>query len=380
MKGLPRRDRLHVKRSTPPALAYLERELDRLAEAGLLRERPSAVSRPRPSFCSNDYLGLTEPTAGGPPNGAGASRLVAGEQESHVALEKEIAGWLRLDDALVFTSGYAANVGTLPALAADAADLVLSDALNHASLVDGCRLARAETQIYPHLDLGAVERLLERGAGRRIFVVTESYFSMDADAPDLGALRRLCDRHGAALVVDEAHALGVLGPEGRGLLAAAGVAADVTIGTLGKALGAGGAFVAGGPSLIAWLWNRARSFVFSTGLSPLLCEAARSALLRSRADTTLRTRALARASELRSGLGGLGLEPLGFGHIVPWVVGDASAAVRIAQALRAKGLDVQAIRPPSVPPGTARLRFTASAMQSPEDVERLIAALRPLVS
>lgn len=367
-----------MKRRPPSGLAHLEGELAALADAGLLRERPEPYRVDQVSFCSNDYLGLAAPNGRGHPFGSGAARLVAGEHVEHRSFEGALAGWLGVEAALLFTSGYAANVGLIPALANGPKDLVLSDALNHASIVDGCRLARAETRIYPHLDIPAVDSLLRLSDARRRWVITESYFSMDADSPDLRELRRVCDEHGAALVVDEAHSLGVLGPEGRGLLPAAEVRADAAVGTLGKAFGGGGAFVAGCDALVAWLWNRARSFVFSTGLSPALAAAGHAALDRFRADETLRIATLARAEQLRLGLRALGHTPLGYGHIVPWLIGDSREATRIADALRAHGFGVQAIRPPSVPPGTARLRLTASARQSPEDVERLLFAIGKL--
>ncbi len=364
-----------MKRSAQ-ALDYLEHELALLAQEGLLRGRPPPRRRGDASYCSNDYLGLAFGPDAEPAYGAGASRLVSGEHAEHAALEAALGRWLQVESALLFTSGYAANVGIIPALASSASDEVLSDALNHASIVDGCRLSRARTTVYPHLDVAAVRSLLERRstAGRR-WVVTESYFSMDADSPDLRALRAACDDHGAALIVDEAHAVGVLGPEGRGLCAAAGVVPDVLVGTMGKALGAGGAFVAGSEALVAWLWNRARSFVFSTGLSPAIAEAARGALERAMRDTALRGRVAERAAELRAGLERLGLSPLGYGHVVPLVLGESAEAVRVAEHLQSRGFAVRAIRPPTVQAGTARIRFTATAAQSSEDVRRLIAAL-----
>lgn len=366
-----------ARSGTPPPLTHLVDALGGLAKADLLRERP-----PHPvggvSFCSNDYLGLASRVVGGVSAGAGASRLVAGEHPEHRALEGRLAGWLGVEACLLFTSGYAANVGVVSALADAPEDLILSDALNHASIVDGCRLSRAEVIVYPHLDLSAVEGHLRRRRRRRAWVITESYFSMDADSPDLPALRRLCDEHGAALIVDEAHALGVLGPGGRGLLAASQVQAEVTIGTLGKAFGGGGAFVGGCPALIAWLWNRARTFVFSTGLSPVLARAGREALEAVEGDPSLREQALERAGDLRGGLARLGHRVLGYGHIVPWVVGDARAAMTFATQLQREGLAVQAIRPPSVPAGTSRLRLTASASQSRPDVARLVEAIARL--
>ncbi len=290
-------------------------------------------------------------------------------------LERALASWLEAESALLFTSGYAANVGLIPALADSPTDLVLSDALNHASIVDGSRLARAQTTVFPHLDVDRVRKLLRGSSARRTWVVTESYFSMDADTPDLAQLRAVCDEYGAALVVDEAHALGVLGPEGRGLCAEAGVEPDVLVGTLGKALGTGGAFVVGCEDLVRWLWNRARSFVFSTGLSPALAASALHSLRRVQADATLRATTQQRAIQLRAGLARLGLTALGYGHVVPVIIGDCRAAVRVADALQLDGFSVRAIRPPSVPSGTARIRFTASAAQQPEDIERLLQAL-----
>jgi 8-amino-7-oxononanoate synthase len=373
-----------VKHPPPPALAFLGDALRRLEQSGLLRQRPPVLPEAGLVFCSNDYLGLASAGAGegGPfPGevssaalGASASRLVCGEHGEHVALERALADWLQTDAALVFTSGYAANVGVLSALAG-AEDVILSDALNHASIIDGARLARAEVVVYPHLDVDAVRAALAKVAGRRAWVVTESYFSMDADSPDLRALRRVCDEAGAALVVDEAHALGVLGPEGRGVCAEAGVRPDVLVGTLGKAFGASGALVAGCDELVAWLWNRARSFVFSTGLSPAVAEGARRRLERSRREPGLREAALARAAQLRAGLRAMGIEPRGHGVIVPWVIGDPRVALRVARELRESGLFVQAIRPPTVPEGTSRLRLTVSAAHSEADVDHLLLAL-----
>jgi 8-amino-7-oxononanoate synthase len=368
-----------VKHGTPPALRFLDDAIADADRAALLRTRPPPATGLEVTFCSNDYLGLAHRAP--PPSrpaGAGASRLVAGERTDHVELEGEVAQLVGLPAALVFTSGYAANLGLLSALAG-ADDLIVSDALNHASIVDGARLSRAKVIIVPHLDLAAVERALATTSRRRAFVVTESYFSMDADAPDLQGLRRVCDDHGAALVVDEAHALGVLGPSGAGLCAAAGIQPDAMTGTFGKSFGAGGAFVAGSPTLITWLWNRARSFVFSTGLSPAIAAAATANLRLARTEVHLRERTLSSATLFRDGLARLGVAPLGFGHVVPWVVGEPGAAVRASEALRADGIDVRAIRPPSVAPGTARLRFAMTATHRPADIERVLTAVERLL-
>jgi 8-amino-7-oxononanoate synthase len=369
----------HVKQGTPPGLGFLDDALASAARSNLLRIRRAPGSA-GPSFSSNDYLGLAARVLAGHPVGCGASRLISGEREEHVALERAAADLVGQPEALAFTSGYAANVGLLSSLARPG-DLVVSDALNHASIIDGIRLSRARTAIVPHLDLGAVESALRGGHdGRsgRAFVVTESYFSMDADAPDLRALRAVCDAHGAALIVDEAHALGALGPEGRGLCAQAGVVPDAVVGTFGKSFGAAGAFVAGCPALVSWLWNRARSFVFSTGMSPAVAAAALDGMLVAQREPVRRERLAAAASQLRAGLAALGVQARGFGHIVPWVVGDARDAVDLAAALQAAGVDARAIRPPSVPPGTARIRLTVTALHSPNDIERAVAAFARL--
>jgi 8-amino-7-oxononanoate synthase len=368
-----------VKRATPPGLGFLDRALAGAKERDLLRERPAPTDGRALSFCSNDYLGLAAEQAPPEASGAGASRLVTGDRPIHARLEEAAAELVGLPAALVFTSGYAANVGLMSALAGPG-DLVVSDTLNHASIIDGARLSRARVEVVPHLDVGAVEAALQGRTEGRAFVVTESYFSMDADAPDLAALRQVCDRHGAALLVDEAHALGVLGPGGRGLCAEAGVEVDAVVGTFGKAFGAGGAFVAGCPALVAWLWNRARSFVFSTGLSPTVAAAALQGLRLAHAQPERRRRVLAAATLLREGMARLGVQPAGFGHILPWVLGEPGRALRMAAALRERGLDVRAIRPPSVPTGTARIRLTVTAGHGSTDIEQALAELAAVLA
>jgi 8-amino-7-oxononanoate synthase len=363
-----------VKRETPPGLSFLDADLERARERSLLRERPAPSDARALSFGSNDYLGLATVLGPREASGAGASRLVTGDRPIHAQLEARAAELVRQPDALVFTSGYAANVGLLSALGGPG-DLVVSDALNHASIIDGARLSRARVEVVPHLDVGAVEGALAARTEARAFVVTESYFSMDADSPDLAALRGVCDRHGAALLVDEAHALGVLGPDGRGRCVEAGIEPDAVIGTFGKAFGAGGAFVAGCPALVAWLWNRARSFVFSTGLSPAVAAAALQGLHLAEAEPDRRRRVLAAARLLREGLVHLGVAPAGFGHVVPWVLGEPGRALRVAATLRDRGLDVRAIRPPSVPHGTARIRLTVTANHGPGDIENALGHL-----
>ena len=365
----------HVKRSTPPALAHLSASIEALGRKNLLRERHAPLDPTSVSFCSNDYLGLASvPLTGHTPRGAGASRLLAGERAAHGELERAIATWLHTEDALVFSSGYAANIGTVSALA-EPGDVIVSDALNHASLIDGCRLSKARTIIVPHLDLEAIADAISTASSGRAWVIVESYYGMDADSPNLRELRALCDATGAALIVDEAHALGVFGPDGRGLCAEQGVVPDVLIGPMGKSLGHCGAFVAGCRALTTWLWNRARSFVFSTGISPALAASARRALEQSIAEPWRRHTVLAHANHLRESLDAMGLTVLGYGHILPIVIGDAHAAVEAAAALSAHGLHVLAVRPPTVPHGTSRLRLTVTARHTDVHIENAIRAL-----
>jgi 8-amino-7-oxononanoate synthase len=368
----------------PDPLRHLDGELAALERRGLLRAPGTAVSAPADAvvLCSNDYLGYA--SEAWPEvhvrSGAGASRLVSGNDAAHEEAERAVAAWLGAEAALLFSSGYAANVGVLSALAGRD-DVIVSDALNHASIIDGCRLSGARVVVVPHADAGAVgEALAKAGGARRRWVVTEAYFSMDGDSPDLRRLRAVCDACDAALVVDEAHALGVFGPEGRGLCAALGVRPDVLVGTAGKALGLHGAFVVGSRQLRLWLWNRARSFVFSTGVVPGLAAAITARVRRARADEAGRTRLQVVGARVREGLLGLGVaSAAGEGPIIPWIVGEAGEAVALSRRLRERGVVVQAIRQPTVPEGTARLRVTVNAGLRDEEIERALAAFRVAV-
>lgn len=352
-------------------LPFLETELETLRARGQLR-----VPRTDDSllgFASNDYLGIGRSTPG--TWGATGSRLISGNHASLRGLEAELGRWLGYPAVLVFTSGYAANVGTLSALLGPD-DVVFSDALNHASLIDGIRLARTKVVVFPHNDLEALASHLGEAAGaRRRWVVTESYFSMDADGPDLGALRALCDRTQTLLYLDEAHALGVMGPAGRGLAAAADVTPDVFAGTLGKSLGGQGAFVAGAPELYDYLWNRARSFVFSTGLSPAVAAAVLARVPVVEAAHEARAVLQGRGEDFRVQLRAGGLAPLGHGPIVPLVFGSEAAALEIGARLAARGFHVQPIRPPTVAAGTSRVRVTLSSHETDAQVDALAAAL-----
>ncbi len=360
--------------------------------AGSSRVRPDVRGRSMLSFCSNDYLGLAShpalaaaaaEAAAREGFGASASRLVAGDLPSHRALEAALSRLLDRPAALVFPSGYQTNLGVLTGLVGRD-DLIVSDALNHASVVDGCRLSRARVSIYPHGDATAARRLLEDGRSlRRRLLVTESLFSMDGDAAPLAALADAAAATDSILVVDEAHAFGVLGPGGRGLCAAARVAPDVLIGTLGKAAGAAGGFVAGAAALRDLLVNRARTFIFTTALPPPAAAAATAAVEllgsaegdRRRADLTERRTQLGAALVAR----GLIATPA-IGPIQPIVLGSEARALAAAESLAARGLFVTAIRPPTVPVGSSRLRVTLSAAHEPEDVDRLVAALPEAVA
>lgn len=354
---------------------WAEARLDALRAAHRFRapiafdgDGPEGTVRGRPviSFASNDYLGLASHPAvraaaicaierfGA---GAMASRLIVGTRTLHCQLESALAAWKDAERALVFSSGYAANLGVLTTLGE--ADVTLfSDELNHASIIDGCRLAKARTVIYRHLDLDHLATALRQCAGRKI-VVTESVFSMDGDSAPLQQLAALCIQHGALLVLDEAHA--VLGPK---LQPVAGLQA-LHVGTLSKTLGALGGFVAGSSSLIELLINRARTFIFTTGLSPADTAAALAALQISESDAGARLRA--RLKSL--------IDMLRPGHpsaIVPIILGEDSAALAAAAELSESGIHVPAIRPPTVPMGTARLRVALSAAHT----EAMVAQLR----
>jgi 8-amino-7-oxononanoate synthase len=324
------------------------------------------------NFSSNDYLGLAadERVVAAARAaldvhglGAGASRLVVGDTTAHQSLERALARFEGTEAALLFNSGYAANVGALTALFGPG-DVLFSDALNHASLIDGCRLSRARVVVYPHRDVEALEALLRENPGVRRAVVTDTVFSMDGDRAPLAALREVCTRHGAALFVDEAHGTGVLGATGRGLCELEGVTPDVHVGTLSKALGSFGGFVCGSVALRELLLNRARTLIFSTALPAAVCVAAETALELVREGSLQR--------KLDSHRAAFGAAP---SAIVPVVYGSADGALAAAAALREAGFLVKAIRPPTVP--TSRLRISLSAAHSAADVAALWGLVDP---
>ena len=360
-------------------------------------ERRRALGRDRAihppagvDVCSNDYLGLrgdprlAEAAAAAARafgTGAGAARLLRGTSPLHDELEAALARWKGTEAGLLFNTGYQANATLIPALVG-AGDAVFSDALNHASLVDGCRMARAggaHLGIFAHREPADLETRLAAWrrtapSGALALVATDAVFSMDGDVADLPALLSLCERHEALLLIDEAHATGLLGTDGAGLaqLQCVHGRAPLVMGTLGKALGSFGAFVCCDAMLREHLVNTARGFIFSTALPPPVLGAALEGIRLARAEPWRRERALALADRLRAALG----QPSQPSAIVPVPVGADADAVRLAQALQARGFDVRAVRPPTVPAGSARLRITTGAHLEDGQVEGLIEALR----
>jgi 8-amino-7-oxononanoate synthase len=330
-------------------------------------------------LCSNDYLGLAadprvrEAAAEAALRwgaGAGASRLISGNMQPHRDLEARLSAFKGYERALLFGSGYLANTGTIAALAGPG-EVVFSDELNHASIIDGCRLARAETAIYRHSDIEHLESLLRGAAGAPALIVTDGVFSMDGDVAPLAELLALARRHGARLMVDEAHATGALGPGGRGAVAAAGLSGevDVVMGTLGKALGSYGAYVCANEETVDFLVNRARPFVFSTAPPPPVVGAARAALGVLEAEPERVDRLIANARALREGLAAEGLVAgASTTQIVPIEVGDAEPTMALCERALERGVFAQGIRPPTVPEGSSRLRFTVMATHEPGEL------------
>ncbi|WP_149183023.1 8-amino-7-oxononanoate synthase [Streptomyces sp. TRM49041] len=361
---------------------WTDTEARRRADAGLVR-----TLRPRPAdadvldLASNDYLGLTRhPEVTGAAAeaarrwGAGStgSRLVTGSTALHAELERELAAFCGFEAALVLSSGYAANLAALTALSARGS-LIVSDAGNHASIVDGCRLSRAETAVVPHTDPDAVRKTLGAHPGRRALVVSDSVFSVDGDAAPLGALAEACRAHGAALVVDDAHGLGVLGEGGRGALHEAGLAGApdvVATATLSKSLGSQGGAVLGPARVIDHLVNAARTFIFDTGLAPAAAGAALASLRLLRRTPGRAARARTVAATLHGRLTAAGLSAVRPDAAVVSVrAPSAEQAVRWAADCRTEGLAVGCFRPPSVPDGVSRLRLTARADLTEKEIE-----------
>jgi 8-amino-7-oxononanoate synthase len=379
-------------------LAWLDDEADRRARLGLTRRltphgpatpgRFERDGRTLVNFGSNDYLGLAaDPrlaraaaeaahTYGW---GAAASALVAGWTDAHQALADELAAFEDTEAIALFPTGFAANLGTIAALVGPG-DAVYADRLNHACLIDGAHLAGARLRIFPHRDADRLAALLDRDRDRfrRSLIATDGVFSMDGDLAPLPDLADLAARYGAILLVDEAHGTGVFGPDGRGAASACGVAhrVDVRVGTLSKALGSIGGFVAGARRLVDHLVNHARPLVYSTALPPPAAAAARAALAIARSEPWRRDRVHALASRLRSGLAAASIEVgPSTGPIVPVPMGDPRRALSVSSRLLDHGFFVPAIRPPTVPTGTSRLRISITAAHQETEIDKLISIL-----
>ncbi|KAF0217747.1 MAG: hypothetical protein FD174_3218 [Geobacteraceae bacterium] len=374
-------------------------ELESLREEGLFRtmrllegsqsSRVVLDGREALLLCSNNYLGLAAHPALKEAAvkaverygvGSGAARLVSGNMELHEALERRIAAFKGTEAALVFNSGYGANTGIIPAIAGKG-DVIFSDRLNHASIVDGALLSRARLVRYPHNDMAALKRLLTATPveGRRL-IVTDGVFSMDGDLARFTELVALKKEFGALLMVDDAHGTGVLGETGRGSAELCGVTADIDIqmGTLGKALGSFGAYVAASTEIIDYLVNRARSFIFSTSLPPAVLAASIAAidLVDSPSGRKLRERLAKNVRLFTDGLQAAGFDSMGSEtQIVPVFVGEAAQTMEFSSTLLDEGIYVQGIRPPTVPAGSCRLRCTVMATHTENDLEQAVAAI-----
>lgn len=377
------------------SLDFLGRELEALEGIGRLRTlrwlesplrgRVKMGGREVVLLCSNDYLGISQAPSlkeaalkafqewGA---GAPASRSISGSLLIHRQLEEELARLKGAEAALLFSTGYMANIGLLTTLVGEG-DLILSDQFNHASIVDGCRLSRAEVWVYRHRDMDHLEELLKRSRHRRRLIVTDGVFSMEGDIAPLPQLRELADRYGAILMVDDAHATGVLGPEGRGTAEHFGLLGrvEVQMGTLGKALGLMGAFAAGEQVLIDLLVNRARTFMYTTAPPPPLVGMVLEALRIMRSEPWRRERLWENTRRMRQGLKERGFQVLGSTPIIPVLVGEDRKTMEFSRRLLQRGVYVQGIRPPTVPEGSARLRISLSATHSSEDIELTLGAM-----
>jgi 8-amino-7-oxononanoate synthase len=374
----------------------LSAQLEELAGASLLRRRVILEGPQGPrvtvegleylAFCSNDYLGLAnDPRIGAAVVeavqrhgvGAGASHLVTGHNVEHECLEEELARFVGMPRSLFFSSGYLANLGVITALA-ERGDAVFSDALNHASLIDGMRLSRAQIVKIAHCDVEALDRALGASSARAKFVVTEGVFSMDGDVAPLPQMLESCERHGAWLIVDDAHGFGVLGANGKGVLEHFGVNSPriVYVGTLGKAAGVSGAFVAGAAPVVETILQRARSYIYTTASPAFLASAVRRSLEIVGQESWRRRKLAALIAVLKGSLRASGLTPCASQTAIqPFIIGGNAETIAASSELRKQGIIVTAIRPPTVPQATARLRISLSATHEEADVRKLGAAL-----
>jgi len=382
--------------TTTDPFRELREELDARAAEGLLRKRRIIDGKQQPalradgevllSFCSNDYLGLAshpaliaavQQAAAEAGVGSGASHLITGHHRLHHAIEEALAQFVGLPRALFFSTGYMANLGVISALVGRG-DAIFADRLNHASLNDAAVLSRADLHRYPHNDLAALEKQLAQSTARRKLVVADAVFSMDGDIAPVPQLLALCERYDAWLMLDDAHGFGVLGAHGKGVLEHFGVHSPriIYMATLGKAAGVSGAFVAGEPELVEYLIQRARTYIYATAMPPVLAAALLAALPIIEKDSSRREQLKKLIATLRGNL-----KPKQWRldesvtPIQPLIIGSNEDALRVSEHLREHGILVPAIRPPTVPQGTARLRITLSAAHTVEDVMRLVDAL-----
>src|SRR3990170_813160 len=383
---------------------FIEQELSRLKDAGLYRHMPLIQGPQEPKvkingkdvilLCSNNYLGLANHPKVKEASisaiekygfGSGASRLVSGNMELHEELEQRIARFKDTEAALVFNSGYHANIGIIPALASRD-NLIFSDKLNHASIVDACILSRARLIRYPHKDMDALEKLLKKNSPLTThhspLIITDGIFSVDGDIAPLKELSELADKYKCMLMVDDAHATGVLGSKGKGTSEHFGIDNPniIQMGTLGKALGCFGAYVAGSRKLIDYLINKARSFIYTTSLPPSVCAASIAAIDIIEDEPQLRQNLWDRIKFFRKGLKEAGLNTMqSETQIIPILIGEADVAVRISKDLMDKGVFVHAIRPPTVPEGTSRLRITLMATHSWDDLKYALETIKDVL-
>ncbi len=371
----------------------LKEELSRIESLNLLRTLKEIENPQKPIsnvdsknvilLCTNNYLGLSDhPDIKKAAKmaldefgtGAGASRLISGNCRLYKELEDEIATFKGTEASIVFPTGYMANVGTISSVVGKD-DLILSDELNHASIVDGCKLSRARVFVYRHRDTNHIEYILKKEKPKRALIVTDGVFSMDGDIAPLPEICELVNKYGVWLMVDDAHATGVIGENGKGTFEYFGIDGShfIQMGTLSKALGALGGYVAGPKALIDYLINRARSFIFTTALPPSVLACAKEALkILKREGKNLRKKLFKNVNFLKNGLLSYGFEIYGDSHIIPLIIGDEKTTLNFSRMLFENGVFVPAIRPPTVPKGRCRLRITVQASHSKDDLENVL--------
>lgn len=343
------------------------------------------------NFSSNNYLGLaihpqlkqaSKEAVEKYGTGSGASRLITGSMSLHDELEKAIAQFKGCERALIFNSGYHANIGVIPTIAG-AGDFIFSDELNHASLIDGCKLSKATTQVYRHNDVAHLEELLKKSSGTNRLIITDSVFSMDGDIAPLPKLLELAEKYDALLYIDEAHGTGVFGKKGCGVAEHLSVNLAhprlIQMGTLGKALGSFGAYVGGSSALIDYLINKSRAFIYTTALPPAVLAASLAAIQLISKDTSLKEKLWQNISHFHSQFKAKDRLPAFLSPIIPIIIGESGRTMEISQGLFERGFWVQGIRPPTVAEGTARLRITIMATHTTDQIDKLIGALEKLI-